>query len=119
MPTIDELGSHAAAQLSDQVRTGTDVEARLAELHASGATVLPLRRRVPPRVWSAAASVAIIAIGAIGIVALRSGGGGGCGVGGKARACWKVLYRMTYDLDTHSMLYGIMLYSLLYVTLCI
>jgi len=40
MPTIDELGSHAAAQLSDQVRTGTDVEARLAELHASGATVL-------------------------------------------------------------------------------
>ena len=51
--------------------------------------------------------------------ALRSGGGVGCGVGGKARACWKVLYRMTYDLDrdTHSMLYGIMLYSLLYVTL--
>jgi|GEM_PF-2514627 len=75
MPTIDELGSHAAAQLSDQVRAGTDVEARLAELHASGATVLPLRRRVPPRVWSAAASVAIIAIGAIGIVALRSGSG--------------------------------------------
>ena len=61
--------------------------------------------------------------------ALRSGGGVGCGVGGKARACWKVLYRMTYDLDTYSMLYGIqvtysmlygiMLYSLLYVTLCI
>jgi hypothetical protein len=75
MPTIDELGSRAAAQLTDQVRAGIDVEARLAELHASGATVSPLRRRVPPRVWGAAASVAIIAIGAIGIVALRSGSG--------------------------------------------
>ncbi|MFZ4809996.1 MAG: hypothetical protein ACOYL9_01505 [Ilumatobacteraceae bacterium] len=75
MPTIDELGSRAAAQLTDQVRAAIDVEARLAELHASGATVSPLRRRVPPRVWGAAASVAIIAIGAIGIVALRSGSG--------------------------------------------
>lgn len=75
MPAIDELGASAATRLRDEVRAHIDVEARLASIHASGAMIAPVRRRVPPRVWAAAASVVIIAVGAVGLSTLRSGGG--------------------------------------------
>lgn len=74
MPTIDELGTAAAARLADHVRAGIDVEARLGALHASGMTVSKAQR-VPVRAWGAAASVAIIAIGAVGLFALRHSSG--------------------------------------------